>query len=350
MTLAWPLALLSLLAVPVVLGSYLWSRRRRRKAAFRYASVAVLRSAIPPGSRWRRHVAAALMLASLAALAVGASRPHMMRNVPVSGTTIVLAIDVSRSMCANDVLPNRLSVAQEAARNFVEEQPAALRIGLVVFSDFAQIAVSPTTDRGQLLTAIDGLTTGFATAIGAAMLKSLDALAEVNPDIAPVGETPIAGVAGDGFGSDIIVLLSDGANTRGIPPLEAANHAVERKIRVFTIGFGTTEPGRLLCRREQVGAGAFSDGSLQSGGIAFSSTGLHLLLDETALRAVADATGGAYHRAEDAGQLRDVLSLLPREVEVQRERREVTAVFAAVGFLLAIAALAMSSRYAASPS
>ena len=246
MTLAWPLALLTLLAVPVVLGSYLWTLRRRRKAAFRYASVALLRSVIPRKSRWRRHTALALMLASLGVLAVGSSRPHVIRDVPVASSTIVLAIDVSRSMCASDIQPNRLSAAQEAARNFVEEQPMGLRIGLVAFSDFARIVVPPTTDRDQLLAAIDGLTVGFATAIGAAMLKSLDALAQVNPNVAPVGDV---GIASDSFASDIIVLLSDGANTRGLAPIDAATYAVERKVRVFTIGFGTTQPEPLVCTR-----------------------------------------------------------------------------------------------------
>jgi Ca-activated chloride channel family protein len=295
-------------------------------------------------------VALALMLASLGVLAVGSSRPHLMRNVPVARTTIVLAIDVSRSMCASDVLPNRLSIAQEAARNFVEDQPTGLRMGLVAFSDFAYIVVSPTTDRDQLLTAIDGLTVGFATAIGGAMLKSIDALAEVNPNIAPIGGTPMTGVASDGFASDIIVLLSDGANTRGISPIEATTHAVERRVRVFTIGFGTTEPGPLLCSREQVGASAIVDGSSQGGRVAFNSTGLNLVLDEAALRAVADTTGGAYHRAQDADQLKEVFSRLPRDVDTQRERREVTAIFAAIGALLALAAFALSTRFAALPA
>ena len=347
MTLAWPLALLTLLAVPVVLGSYLWMLRRRRKAAFRYASVAVLRSVLPPKSRWRRRVALTLMLASLGVLAVGSSRPHVIRDVPVAESTIVLAIDVSRSMCASDIQPNRLSAAQDAARNFVEEQPMGLRLGLVAFSDFARIVVPPTTDRDQLLAAIDGLTVGFATAIGAAMLKSLDALAQVSPNVAPVGDV---GVASNSFASDIIVLLSDGANTRGLAPIDAATYAVERKVRVFTIGFGTTQPQPLVCTREQVGAVAPSDGTSQGGRVAFSSSGLNLVVDEAALRAVADATGGEYYRALDANQLKAVLALLPKDVETQREPREVTAIFAAVGFLLALSAFAASTRSAPLPA
>lgn len=295
-------------------------------------------------------MALVLMLASLGVLAVGSSRPHVMRDVPVSATTIVLAIDVSRSMCASDVPPNRLSAAQEAAHTFVKEQPRGLRMGLVAFSDVAHIVVPPTTDRDQLLAAIDGLTVGFATAIGAAMLKSLDALAEINPSVAPVGGAPVADVATDGFASDIIVLLSDGANTRGIAPIEAATHAVERKVRVFTIGFGTTEPGTLVCARDQVAAGAHSDGSRQGDRVAFSSRGLNLHLDEAALQAVADATSGEYYRAQDAHHLKEALALLPRDVKTQRERHEVTAIFAAVGFLLALSAFAASTRSAALPT
>src|SRR5688572_1506979 len=245
MRLMWPVALLLVLVVPAVLGSYLWKLHRRRKQAVRYSSVALLRSVIPMRSRWRRHVPIALLLASLGVLALASSRPHVVRNVAVGRTSIILAIDVSRSMCSSDVPPNRLSVAQAAARRFVEDQADGTRIGIVVFAGFAQLVVSPTTAREPLLTAIDGLTIGLPTAIGAAMLKSLDAIAEVNPKVAPVGDAPIGdvGTAGaNGFVPDIVVLLTDGANTRGIAPLDAVPYAVERGVRVVTIGFGTSQP------------------------------------------------------------------------------------------------------------
>ena len=190
MTFVWPLALLSLLVVPVLLGMYWWSQRRRRKQAVRYSSVALLRSVLPKRKRWQRHLPIALLLAALVALGISAGRPHVVREVPIARTSIILALDVSRSMCSTDVKPNRLAVAQEAARAFVQKQPQGIRMGLVVFSGFAELTVPPTTDRKALVEAIDGLTTGHGTAIGSAMLKGLDAIAEANPNVAPVGDAP----------------------------------------------------------------------------------------------------------------------------------------------------------------
>lgn len=149
MTFTWPVALLLALAVPVVLGAYLLQMRRRRKQAVRYSSVALLRSVLPPRSRWRRHLPVALLLASLGVLAVASARPQVTQDVPIGRTSIILALDVSRSMCATDVEPNRMSVAQQAARDFVEELPRGTRIGLVVFSGFAQVAVPPPTTAGS---------------------------------------------------------------------------------------------------------------------------------------------------------------------------------------------------------
>ena len=187
----------------------------------------------------------------------------MSRTVPIGRTSIILALDVSRSMCSTDVDPNRITVAQAAARAFVQDQAAGTRIGIVVFSGSAQLAVPPTTDRKALIGAIDGLTTSVGTAIGSAILKSLDAIAEVNPNVQPVGDAPTGdvGPAGaNGFVPDIVVLLTDGANTRGIKPLDAVPYAIERGVRVYTIGFGTTQPAPLVCSRAQLGGAALGDG------------------------------------------------------------------------------------------
>src|SRR5688572_6815896 len=321
MTFTWPLALFMVLAVPAVLGAYLWKLRRRRKQAVRYSSVALLRSVIPKGTRWRRHLPVALLLASLGVLALASSRPQIVRNVSVGRTSIILTLDVSRSMCSTDVEPNRLAVAQAAARTFVEDQPKGSRIGLVVFSGFAQLAVPPTTEREPLLTAIDGLTAAFGTAIGSAMLKGIDAIAEVNPDVAPVGDAPLdaaaaVGAAGaNGYVPDIVVLLTDGANTRGIKPLDAVPYAVERGVRIFTIGFGTTQPAPLVCSRAQLGSAALGGG----GGGGFGGGGgggggrSPLIADEPTLQAVAEGTGGQYYRAEDTEQLAGVFADLPKD-------------------------------------
>src|SRR3954469_1382102 len=190
MTFAW-VFLLPLLVVPLlVLGVSLWSLRRRRKQAVTYSSVALLRSVIPARSRWRRHLPVGLLIASLAVLAIASARPQVNRNVPIARTSIILALDVSRSMCATDVDPNRLSVEQKAAKDFVDNQVSGTRMGLIIFSGTAQLAVAPTRDRAPLQQAIDGLTTANGTAIGAAILKSLDALSTVNTDVKPVGDVP----------------------------------------------------------------------------------------------------------------------------------------------------------------
>jgi Ca-activated chloride channel family protein len=167
---AWPLALLALAVVPALLAAYWWMLRRRRKRAVRYSSVALLRTVLPRRNRWQRHLPVALLLLSLALIAVAAARPHVERQVPFSRTSVILAMDVSGSMCSSDVDPNRLSVAQEAAKEFVANQPKGVRMALVVFSGFAELSVSPTTDRDALVEAIEALTTGRGTAIGAAML------------------------------------------------------------------------------------------------------------------------------------------------------------------------------------
>jgi len=355
MSLTWPLALLTIFVVPIVLGAYLWKLRRRRKYAVRYSSVALLRSVLPKGSRLRRHLPVGLLLASLALLGFASSRPQVTRQVPIGRTSIILALDVSRSMCSTDVAPNRLAVAQAAARTFVQDQPEGTRIGIVVFSGFAQLAVPPTTDRKELIGAIDGLTTAIGTAIGSAILKGLDAIAEVNPNVAPVGDAPPATVGppgAKGFVPDIVVLLTDGANTRGIKPLEAVPYAVERGVRVYTIGFGTTQPAAMVCSRTQLGGaalggdGGFNGGGFRGGG---GQGGSPLVADEATLQAVADQTGGQHYTAQDTGQLRQVFADLPKDVELQKERVEITAVFAAIGALLAAAAVAASIRWSPYP-
>lgn len=359
MELAWPLALLSLLAVPALAGFHLWQLRRRRRQAVRFSSVALIRSAAPPVPPWRRQLPVALVLAALAVLGVAAARPQASVTVPLGRTTIMLALDASGSMCATDVEPNRLTVAQEAARAFVADQPEGTRIGIVAFSGSAQTLVAPTVDREQLIRAIDGLTTSRGTAIGAAMLQSIDAIAEVNPDVAPIdADLDASGAGAPGAPSpseapppadhvpDIVVVLTDGSNTRGIEPLDAVPFAVERGVRVYTIGFGTTNPAGMSCTAAQMGSDVFRPGF--GGGPSFSGGGGgfrgFLLIDEPTLHAIADLTGGTYHKAEDAGQLQEVFAELPRQIELQTEDREITNWFALAGVVLAASAVGLSLR------
>ncbi len=357
MSFAWPLALVSLVVTPALLLAYWLLLRRRRKQAVRYSSVALLRSVLPRRKRWQRHLPVALLLAGLAALSVAAARPHMMRDVPFARTSVILALDVSGSMCSNDVEPNRLAVAQAAARRFAEKRPKDARMGLVVFSGFAQLTVPPTTDRKALVAAIEGLTVGRRTAIGAAMLKGLDAIAEVNPAVAPVGDAPEtepapqAATPGlNGYVPDILVLLTDGRSNSGIEPLDAVPYVVERRVRVYPIGFGTTNPAGRACTRKQLG-GDFFDRFRGGGGFGGGFGGFRrfAVADEPTLKAIAARTGGVYHKAKDADQLKKVFSDLPNEVETQRKRTEVTWMVAALGAILAAAALAASMRWSPYP-
>jgi Ca-activated chloride channel family protein len=265
-------------------------------------------------------------------------------EVPLNRTSIILALDVSRSMCATDVDPNRLAVAQEAALAFIEGQPAGTQIGIVAFADLAQILVPPTTDKEPLREAIRTLTTSIGTAIGSATLKAIDAIAEINPDVLPSGlnmriEGSPAEADGEPYVPDIIVVLTDGANTRGPHPLDAARQAADRRVRVFTIGFGTTTPRAMVCSPAQMGVEVGGGGFGGGGGGGFRR---FLLLDERTLQGVADLTGGTYYRAESAEQLLEVFSSLPAQITLQKQDVELSAGFSALGALLFTSALALS--------
>ena len=363
MTFALPYALLALLAIPVLVTAYLWQLRRRRRNAVSFSNVALIRAVLPRQRMWRRHVPLALVLGSLALLGLAAGRPQVRAEVPISSSAVILAVDVSGSMCATDVDPNRLAAAQEAVRQFIAKQDDRTRIGLVVFSGFAQVAVAPTTNKDDLLKAVDGLTTGRGTTIGAAILKSIDAISEINPSVAPAG-------SGDGVGEgpdtqnptpgtpapdavktvpEIVVLLTDGANTRGVTPEDAAVQAAARGVRVFPIGFGTTEPTQMVCTSDQLGGGLFDGppggfgGGLGPGGRNF------LVVDEEALQTVARTTGGEYFKASDADQLQGVLNDLPKHVDLQERDVEISVAFAGLAALMLLLGLWLAGRWTAHP-
>jgi Ca-activated chloride channel homolog len=369
MSFATPLALLALLLVPLLLGGYLWQLRRKRKNAVRFSSVALIRLALPRRSRWHRHVPPALFLAAIAGLTIAAARPQISRDIALNKTSIILTLDVSGSMCATDVEPNRLTAAQNAAKEFIEHQVAGTRIGIVAFSNFAQLVVPPTKDKGLLTRAIDGLTTSRGTVIGAATLQAIDAIAAIDPNVKPVDAdvaakaneggrddngngvppdiTP-APVPAEGYVPDIVVLLTDGANTRGISPADAAKQAAARRVRVYTIGFGTDQPTALVCSAAQLGAGGFDGGpggGPGNGGFGGGGRRNFLLRDETTLKAVAAATGGTYYAAEDADQLREVFAKLPSDIQNQHEEHEISAWFVLAGALLVVGALGLSLRW-----
>lgn len=362
MSFGLPVALLLALAAPILVGLHIWQLRRRRRTAVRVPSVALIRDVVPRQTRWRRHVPVALLAAALAALGVAAARPTATVTLPVNSTSMILALDTSGSMCDTDVPPNRLTVAQEAATALVEKQTAESRIGLVTFSGVAALVVPSTNDVEKLTAALKNLTVSRGTAIGLAILAAVDAIADVNPGVprssvelsAPSAPT---GDSAPEYRPDIIVVLTDGANTRGVDPLVAADVAAARGIRVYTIGFGTDEPAPLVCTQEQAAGGFFGRGG-GLGGDPFGGSGFFggnepgagrapgfLQMDEPTLRAVADATGGEYFQASDAEQLLQVFADLPSRVEPTQQEVELSVWFALLGLLLAGTAVTLSLRW-----
>jgi Ca-activated chloride channel family protein len=340
MTFTWPWALLSLLAIPLLLGLAWLLRRRRRRAAVRVTSIALVRAALPRRTRWVRLLPGLLLLLGLASLGIGSARPQARVPVASDSTTIMLAMDVSGSMCSTDVAPNRITVAQQAAVKFIEAEGGDTRIGLVTFAGVAGVQVPPTTDTDALVKAVNGLSTSRGTAIGSAILTSVDGIAAVDPTVAPSG-VDAETAQRSGVAPDVIVVLTDGANTQGPEPATAAATAAVRGLRVFTIGFGTTTPTRMACTGQQAGGWAGGGGGYGGGG--FGGGGRSpLVIDEDALRSVAKTTGGAYYRAENADQLAEALGDLPAHMTVVRKDVDVASWFAGGGGLLVALALGLS--------
>jgi Ca-activated chloride channel family protein len=347
MNLLWPWFLLLLWLIPLIIAVYIWILRRKRRFAVRYSSLSLVREALPKWSRWRRHLPFALFLLALASLITAVARPVAAVEVPLNRTTIILALDVSRSMCATDVPPNRLTVAQEAALAFIEDQPAGTQIGIVAFAGFAEITVSPTRDKKVLQEAIRNFTTSLGTAVGSATLKGIDAIAETNPAVAPSSfdlrvEARESSPEEKVYQPDIIVVLTDGANTQGPHPLDAAQQAAARHIRVYTIGFGTTEPGQMVCTLQQLESNIFGNdfgGGFGNGG---SNIRRYLVIDEPTLQAMAEITGGAYFRAENADQLLQVFLNLPTQITLQKESLEVSVLFSTLGAIFATVSVGLS--------
>jgi Ca-activated chloride channel family protein len=261
-------------------------------------------------------------------------------------------MDVSGSMCSSDIEPSRLEVAQQAAIEFIDSQASRTQIGIVAFSGFAAVIQTPTTDRGVLADAIRSLTTGRRTAVGSGILSAIDAIAEVDPQVARATVTGRPGVAPEpvlpgAFAPAIIVLLTDGATNAGPDPVEAAEQAVDRGLRVYTIGFGTEAGGEFsgtcdlrFLGREPQGGGFPGLGGGAGGGGRFRRG-----IDEETLIAVADATGGAYYPAESASQLASVFDELPTSLITRNEVVEVSVAFVGLGALLCGASLLLGRAW-----
>jgi Ca-activated chloride channel family protein len=334
MAFAWPQLLWLLLLLPALVGAYVLLLRRKNKSAVRYANLDLVREAMGPGARIRRHVPPALFLLALALLAVAMARPSATVTLPTQKQTIILAMDASGSMRAKDVLPSRLEAAQTAAKQFVADVPSQTQIGVVTFAATAALVQPPTSDREAVVAAIDRMQLQRATATGSGLIVSLatlfpDAGFDVSTALfgrdaarnAPVGEArkndrkEFRPVAPGSYNSAVIILLTDGQRTTGPDPIEIAKLAADRGVRVYTVGFGTT-------------AGEI---------IGFEGWSFRVRLDEETLKTIAIMTQGEYFYAGTAADLKKVYRTLNSRLSLEKKETEVTALFAAGAALLALA-------------
>jgi Ca-activated chloride channel homolog len=335
MTFLWPTLLWSLALLPVLVLLYVWLLRRRRRSTVRLASLAVAKAALGKGPGWRRHVPPLLMLLAVGTLLVAMARPLAVLTLPLSQRTIILAMDVSGSMRATDVLPSRIVAAQEAAKAFVNDLPREVRVGIVSFAGTAAVAQAPTNSREDIIAAIDRFQLQRATATGSGIILSLATLfPEAGIEIeqatgqrnmpSPLGEkkdkpefTP---VPPGSYTSAAIIMLTDGARTTGPDPLEAAKMAADRGVRVYTVGIGTV-------------AGET---------IGFEGWSMRVRLDEATLKNVAVLTQAEYFYAGTAADLKKVYESLSSKLVVEKKETEITAFFAAAGALLALLGAGLS--------
>ncbi|MCE2879664.1 MAG: VWA domain-containing protein [Comamonadaceae bacterium] len=328
--------------VPGLVLLYLWLLGRRKKLAVRYASLAIVKQAMTAGMGWRRHLPPALILVAIGLGLLAASRPLARITLPTSSVTIMLAMDVSLSMRATDVKPNRLVAAQEAAKAFLAELPHHIKVGIVTFAGTAQLVQPPTLNREDLVAAIDRFQMQRGTAVGSAIVVALSTLfpdegidlGEMTFGSAPQGKSldsknkkvkkEVAPVAPGSYESAAIILLTDGRRTTGIDTEEAAKMAADHGVRVYAVGLGTV------------------DGAVP----AYDSwTAIYMKLDEPSLRAVAQKTQAEYYYAGDAEALKNVYAKLSSSVKVENKETELSALLALLAACLCVAAATLSLRW-----
>jgi Ca-activated chloride channel family protein len=332
----WPQMLWLATALPMIVAAYVLILRHNRKRAVRYASIGIARQAMRGGPTMRRHVPPLLLFLAVAAMLLGAARPAAVVTLPSHHETVILAIDVSGSMRAQDVEPTRLAAAQAAAKSFIAEQPPGTRIGIVEYSATAALVQAPTASREELERTVDRLRTQGATAIGSAILVSLKALfpdAQVDllaPNLyrrragmaaPPAKPAPsLRATAPGSYKSAAVILLTDGQNSAGPDPVEAARMAAERGLRIYTVGFGT-ENGEMSW----------------DGGAA-----MRVALDEPTLQTIAGLTGAQYFHAGTASELKAVYRNLNAGSILETKSTEITAIFAAAAIMVLLAAWLLS--------
>jgi len=337
----WPEMLWLLLLIPLLVGAYVVALRRRKRNAVRYASLLLVRDAIGPGQRLRRHIPPALLLLALTAAIVAMARPTASVVLPSQYMTIAMAMDVSLSMRATDVEPSRLIAAQNAARAFIDELPSNVRLGIVSFAGTAAVVQTPTENKQDMLAAIDRFQLQRATATGSGLILSLGMLfpedgldiesiamsmrqAGVSLDHPRKADGPARPerepVAPGSYTSGVIILLSDGRRTTGPDPIQIAKMAADRGVRVYTVGFGT----------------------LQGTTIGFEDYQIYVRLDEETLKAIAKITGGEYFHAGTASDLRAVYQNLNTRLAMERQQTEIGALASGVAAALALLAAMLS--------
>ncbi|MDB5880184.1 MAG: hypothetical protein JWP43_62 [Ramlibacter sp.] len=338
MNFLWPEFLWLLAALPLLVLLYAWLLRRKKKTALRYASLSIVKEAMGAGQTVRRHIPPALFLLAMAAMLLAAARPAAVVTLPSNQQTIILAMDVSGSMRAADVQPNRLVAAQNAAKAFIAELPRSVKVGIVAFAGSAQVAQSPTVNHEDLVTAIDRFQLQRATATGNAIVISLATLfpdagieleslqsgrerqrgAAIDAEKKPKKDfTP---VAPGSYTSAAIIMLTDGQRTTGVDPLDAAKLAADRGVRVYTVGIGTV------------------DGET----IGFEGWSMRVRLDEETLKAIANKTSAEYFYAGTAGDLKKVYETLSSKLTVEKKETEISALFAMAAAALALLSAGLS--------
>jgi len=340
-TLQWPTMLWLLAALPLLAAFQAWQLSREKRGKLRYAGLALHGASAGTVSHARRYVPAVLMFLGLAALIFAVARPQAALMLPGRIETIILAMDVSGSMRATDMAPDRITAARNAAKAFLAEQPRKVRVGVVSIAASAAVAQSPTENYQDVIQALDRFQLQPGTALGSGLIIALTTLlpdAGINVEQIISGKAPYppGGVyAGSGNpefkpvppgsnGSAVIVLLSDGQSNMGPDPLAMATIAAERGIRVFTVGVGTPEGATL----------------------SVEGWSMRVRLDEEMLKKVASATQGEYFRAGNANDLKKIYRHLSAKLVLEkRQVMEVTALFAALGALLTLTAALLSMAW-----
>ena len=340
----WPQFLWLLLVLPLLVLLYVWLLRRKKKVALRYASLSIVREAMGKGQSFRRHVPPLLFLLSLASMLVAASRPLAVVSLPSEQETIMLAMDVSGSMRATDVLPNRLVASQNAAKAFLADLPRNVRVGIVAFAGTAAVVQSPTLSREDLVAAIDKFQLQRGTAIGNGIVVSLAELfPDAGIDIASMQtgrdrsrgvsidqaakegkdgkeKKPFTPVAPGSYTSAAIVLLTDGQRTTGVDSLDAAKVAADRGVRIYTVGVGTV------------------DGET----IGFEGWSMRVKLDEETLKSIARNTQAEYFYAGTAADLKKVYETLSSRLTVIKKETEISGILALIAAAFALMSAGLS--------